>query len=553
MSAADRVRANRALQPLLGAARRVRDRLRLATAPDSRTRALVGRVVLIVQGVPARRSLPARRTAVAAHLAALPEPPIEARLVSVVAIGDAALRWPVPPAHVRIETVDPSDAEGELLCIVGASCAVLESGWLARLAAPVRGDVVAATPLVLRAAGSLAHATPDDLHVESLGYDIELVDDAPRLHARDAGLPIDEAGRPFDKEREPQPVLVASPVCILVDRAALVAAGGIDMALDADAAIVDLSVRLRARGGLIVAVPSAVVADTKPARTPTDLRDPFASQKPAWDRVIARHGPALYRTVRSPIRPRIVITTAAPSAKVASRWGDWHFGTDFARAIQRLGYEVHVQTLDHADSVASRCYDIHIVLRGLAPVRRTPGQRQMIWIISQPETITTEEIDEADLVYVASERFAEDLRLRTETPVEVLLQATDHRRFRPAPADPQHAHDVVFVAKARTGVRPVVADALAGGIRPALYGTGWESYVDPTLVVAQYVPNEILPAVYASAGVVLNDHTTDDEAPRLRVESHLRCARVRCPGHLRCPPRGRPRFQRFSRHLCRCG
>ena len=203
-----------------------------------------------------------------------------------------------------------------------------------------------------------------------------------------------------------------------------------------------------------------------------------------------------------------MITTAAPSAKVASRWGDWHFGTDFARAIQRLGYEVHVQTLDHADSVASRCYDIHIVLRGLAPVRRTPGQRQMIWIISQPETITTEEIDEADLVYVASERFAEDA---PSAHRDTGRGAPPGDGSPPVPARPRRP-----AARARRrvrrqgahGVRPVVADALAGGIRPALYGTGWESYVDPTLVVAQYVPNEILPAVYASAGVVLNDHTT---------------------------------------------
>ena len=107
---------------------------------------------------------------------------------------------------------------------------------------------------------------------------------------------------------------------------------------------------------------------------------------------------------------------------------------------------------------------------------------------------------------VASHRFARELRDRTSTPVEVLLQATDHRRFRPVAADPIHAHPIVVVAKTRDVLRPAVADAVAVGFRPAIYGSGWEDFVDPDLIVADYVANEELPVVYSSAGVLLNDH-----------------------------------------------
>jgi spore maturation protein CgeB len=62
------------------------------------------------------------------------------------------------------------------------------------------------------------------------------------------------------------------------------------------------------------------------------------------------------------------------------------------------------------------------------------------------------------------------------------------------------------VAKTRDVLRPVVSDALTVGLRPAIYGGGWRELVDPSLVVADYVPNEALPTVYSSAGVVLNDH-----------------------------------------------
>jgi len=145
-------------------------------------------------------------------------------------------------------------------------------------------------------------------------------------------------------------------------------------------------------------------------------------------------------------------------------------------------------------------------VRGLHPVRRTRGQRHVLWIISHPETVDDAELDAADLVLVASHRFADAARSRTRTPVEVMLQATDPARFHPMPSDPEHRHDVVVVAKSRDQYRSAVADAIASGLRPAIFGSGWEPFVDPDLIVADYVDNAELPVVYASAGVLLNDH-----------------------------------------------
>jgi hypothetical protein len=130
----------------------------------------------------------------------------------------------------------------------------------------------------------------------------------------------------------------------------------------------------------------------------------------------------------------------------------------------------------------------------------------VVWVISHPELVTDAECDEADLVVVASELFAEHLRTRTTTPVEVLLQATDPHRFRPSAADVAAADDVVVVAKTRDARRAIVDDALAAGLCPRIYGTGWRDLVDPELIVADYVGNAQLAVVYASAAVVLNDH-----------------------------------------------
>jgi O-antigen biosynthesis protein len=66
--------------------------------------------------------------------------------------------------------------------------------------------------------------------------------------------------------------------------------------------------------------------------------------------------------------------------------------------------------------------------------------------------------------------------------------------------------DVVVVAKTRDVARAAVLDAIAAGLRPSIFGTGWDAFVDPALVVRDYVPNEELPAVYSAATVVLADH-----------------------------------------------
>jgi hypothetical protein len=248
-----------------------------------------------------------------------------------------------------------------------------------------------------------------------------------------------------------------------VDRRAFENAGGVERTLDLDAAIAALSVCLRANGGNIVAVPTALVADHRPVRSAAELHDPFSARRSEWSSVVARHGPALVRSVRASSRPRIAITTAAPSSKMAPRWGDWHFGGDLGRALQRAGYDVRLQTADESASDAGRSCDVHLVLHGLAPVARTSGQRHVLWVISHPETLTVEAADEADLVFVASERWADELQTLTRTPVETLLQATAPERFRPRARDPRHAHPIVIVAKTRTVVRPIVADALAAG------------------------------------------------------------------------------------------
>jgi hypothetical protein len=272
--------------------------------------------------------------------------------------------------------------------------------------------------------------------------------------------------------------------------------------------VIGLSARLRHDGGSTVVVPAAAVLDHRPLGS-GDLAHGADPSGDGWRQLVDQVGPLLRRAGRAPSPTSFVITIAAPSARAAPKWGDWHLAQALARALGDLGHPVRVQSVGDADEPASRAADVQLVLRGKSPVRRTPGQRHVLWVISHPDLLTPAECDEADLVLVASTRFADELRARTSTPVRPMLQATDPHRFRPVTPDPRWAHPVTIVANARHTLRPIVADALAAGLRPAIVGRGWDKLVDPDLVVAEQVTNEQLAVVYSSAGVVLNDHWAD--------------------------------------------
>jgi GT2 family glycosyltransferase/spore maturation protein CgeB len=206
-------------------------------------------------------------------------------------------------------------------------------------------------------------------------------------------------------------------------------------------------------------------------------------------------------------RPSFALATSVPDRRAAPRWGDWHLADALGRELRALGHPVRILTREEWDDRDARSADVFVHLKGRSVATPAEGQCHVLWNISHPEELTPEECDAADLVLVASHTdFADHLRARTATPVGVLLQATDERRFRPRTRDPRHAHDLVFVGNSRFVMRPAVQDALDAGLDLAVYGANWDRFLPPSLVRADHVPNEELAVVYSSATLVLNDH-----------------------------------------------
>ena len=203
-----------------------------------------------------------------------------------------------------------------------------------------------------------------------------------------------------------------------------------------------------------------------------------------------------------------VIRIGAPDWERAERWGDLYFAQAIERELRRRGHRCLIQVLEEWDQPEGNCYDVSIVLRGRSHHRPKAGQLNVLWAISHPDELTTAECDDYDLVAVASAGHAAALGKRTHTPVFVLEQATDPRRFWPQP-DPALAHDIVFVGNSRGVRRQALEWLLPTDLDLAVWGGDWNGLIDTRHLRGEFIANEVLRRVYSSAKIVLADHWPD--------------------------------------------
>ena len=218
---------------------------------------------------------------------------------------------------------------------------------------------------------------------------------------------------------------------------------------------------------------------------------------------------AAHRDRPSAAAPIFAIKVAAPYEQ-RQEWGDFHFVEALKEALEHLGHSV---VIDFPRSWYDRRHprdDVVIVLRGLTPyVPRTSGPINILWNISHPDQVPYEEYDAYDIIYVASLWYRGFLANVISKPVATLLQATDARRFQPAPAGSActaMANEILFVGNSRKKYRPIVRWAIESGFTPSIYGTRWSDLVPQDLIKGENIDNKALARAYASAKVVLNDH-----------------------------------------------
>lgn len=209
---------------------------------------------------------------------------------------------------------------------------------------------------------------------------------------------------------------------------------------------------------------------------------------------------------------KITINNPAPQGPTLEKWGDFHFGASLQNALERQGVEVSQNYWPHWDEIDEA--DAVIVLRGLR--RYSPprdGRPWLLWIISHPATVTSEEVEAYALVCPASETMRRMLEPSVDVPLHVLRQCTDTTIFT-APElseeeDMEFRQGLLFVANSRKVRRQMVQWALDTGLRPDLIGREWNALGLKSLVLREYVANRELPELYRSYRLSLNDHWGD--------------------------------------------
>ncbi len=219
--------------------------------------------------------------------------------------------------------------------------------------------------------------------------------------------------------------------------------------------------------------------------------------------------PARIAVTEGPPVLRWALDIAAPSGRRGQRWGDMHFARSLAEALERRGQRVTLDTRDLRHRETRDLDDVVLVLRGLDLVVPRPGRVNLAWVISHPDLVGRDELASYDRVYAASSTWAAATSAVTGITVTPLLQCTDPEFFNPDRAEPDTGPPVLFVGNSRDVYRKSVRSALAVGAVVEVHGSDWERFLAPNLIASKVVANEDLGALYASAGVVLNDHWDD--------------------------------------------
>ncbi|WP_195904253.1 glycosyltransferase family protein [Microvirga lotononidis] len=211
----------------------------------------------------------------------------------------------------------------------------------------------------------------------------------------------------------------------------------------------------------------------------------------------------------SSVSPRVAIKCPAPLIGGAD-WGDYHFAHSLAGALRRIGCVVRVDMREDWECALSEIDDVVIMLRGLKGLKPKPHQKNILWLISHPEAVSTQELNRFDQIYVASSVHSETLRKQCKVPVEHMPQCTDITRFKFDPAFVNNPKDrVVFVGNARGTFRDSVRWAVEHSLNIHIYGSDWEPFITDKRLKGRKVPNSVLGEFYASSRLVLCDHWED--------------------------------------------
>lgn len=282
-----------------------------------------------------------------------------------------------------------------------------------------------------------------------------------------------------------------------------------------------------------------------------DYLDQELTRRDEWGRRAAE----IELKARAEKKPLWMILCPAPNDETKLRWGDYPYAMSLKKYLERNGVYVVVDFREDWNMEIEA--DVVLVLRGakfFRPDRRRQNTTYIMWNISHPDYVTEEEYSLYDLVCVASKRYAEELRPRLLVPVAVLQQCTDTEEFCPesaatdaatvetiatgvttakavatgsvasdtaaagsvtseseAHAEGGRKYDFLFIGNSRGIARRPVMWSVEENLPLTIIGSGWNKILEDhmDLIVAPFIENDKIPALYRASKCTLNDHWDD--------------------------------------------
>jgi len=323
-----------------------------------------------------------------------------------------------------------------------------------------------------------------------------------------------EKGHPLVSER--RRFRIVTGACMAVRCGQFLEVGSFDEAYINGHEDVDLCLRYDAAGWHIVYRPDCIVTHFEES---SEGRLDYCQENTKrtflkWGRTLRQDDfnyqfpEAARKKVAQPLA--FALKICAPDLKCYD-WGDLFFAQSLSKAFCKRGHHCRI---DYMNEWGNRDTDIDIVIHiaGLSRYYPKPYNFNILWIVSHPSRVTSQELASYDLVLVASKAFAPKVTAMTHTPVHILFQAADPEHFHPDP-EKEKDLDLVFVGNnigtGRLTMRRVIAEARELERRLAVWGKGWEEILPNDVWQGDFIPWQELPDIYRRAKVVLNDHHPD--------------------------------------------
>ncbi len=191
-------------------------------------------------------------------------------------------------------------------------------------------------------------------------------------------------------------------------------------------------------------------------------------------------------------------------------WGDIYFAESLAKSLRKLGHNAVIHYLNEWNQ-SDESINAVIHIKGLSKYQLKPNNLNIIWVINHPELHTLEELNQYDLIFIASKKIYNQIKDDINKPIFYLPQATD-REFFNFKNIVEKKYDILFVGNnyeaKNNKCRKIISDLLnaKSSYNLKIFGEHWENFVDKKYIGGDFVKWEELPKLYSEAKIVLNDH-----------------------------------------------